>query len=99
MKIRTSNEATDKFSDDDHMPHDYEVVFDEEGGTVATVRKEVGESLAAAEDYPGIEAVEDPSPPPDDEDSGEGESADSDDDDAGGEDEQTDDSDTGSDTE
>ena len=60
-KIKSSNPATDKFSDDDHMPHDYEVVFDEDGGTVACVRQEVADSLDASEDYPGIERVDDES--------------------------------------
>jgi len=63
-KIKSSNPATDKFSDDDHMPHDYEVVFNEDDGTVACVRQEVADSLDASDDYPGIERVDDA---PDDE--------------------------------
>ena len=84
MKIRNSNSATSAIHDGDVMDDDYRVEFNDDDE--ATVREDVGTALA--EKYPGIEAVEDPSPPPDTDDST---------DSGGGE--QTDDSDTGSDTE
>ena len=58
MKIKSTNPATASFHDSDVMPDDYEVVFDEDGGTVATVRKEVGEPLVESDDWPTIEAVD-----------------------------------------
>lgn len=85
MKIRNSNSATSAIHDSDVMDDDYRVEFNDDDE--ATVREDVGTALA--EKYPGIEAVEDPSPPPDSDDS-----ADSD-----GADEQADDSDTEGDNE
>ena len=58
MKIKSTNPATASFHDSDVMPDGYEVVFDEADGTVATVRKEVGEPLVESDDWPTIEAVD-----------------------------------------
>ena len=80
MKIENTaaSSGTTKLHDEEHMPADYAVEFDEEDGTVATVRREVGEALAEA--YAAIEVVTD-----EDADSDEEDSADSDDsDDEGG---------------
>ena len=80
MKIKSTNPATASFHDSDLMPDDYEVVFDEDGGTVATVRKEVGEPLVESDDWPTIEAVDsddqaDEPPPEDSADDSDGEQA------------------------
>ena len=57
MKIKNtaSNSGTSRLHDREVMDDSYEVTFDEEGGTVATVRQEVGSALA--EKYPGIEVL------------------------------------------
>lgn len=59
MKIKNtaSNSGTSRLHDSEVMDDDYQVEFTEQGGTVATVRQEVGEALA--EKYPGIEVVDD----------------------------------------
>jgi len=80
MKIKSTNPATASFHDSEVMPHDYEVVFDEADGTVATVRKEVGEPLVESDDWPTIEAVDsdgqaDEPPPEDSADDSDGEQA------------------------
>ena len=82
MKIENTaaSSGTTALHDEEHMPADYTVEFDQEDGTVATVRKEVGEALA--EQYATIEVVTDG-----DADSDEEDSADSDgSDDEGGDD-------------
>jgi hypothetical protein len=59
MKIENTaaSSGTTALHDEEHMPAGYTVEFDQEDGTVATVRKEVGESLA--EQYAAIEVVTD----------------------------------------
>ena len=73
MKIKNTaaSSGTTALHDEEHMPADYTVKFDEEDGSVATVRKEVGEALA--EQYAAIEVVTD-----EDADSDEGDPTDSD---------------------
>ena len=85
MIIKTNNPATASLHDAECMDDGYVAEFNDDGE--ARVKEPVGTALI--EKYPGIEAVEDPSEPPD----GEDETADGDG--AGGEDEQADDSDSG----
>ena len=69
MKIENTaaSSGTITLHDEEHMPADYTVEFNEQDGTVATVRKEVGEALA--EQYAAIEVVTDEDADSDEEDS------------------------------
>ncbi|MDL5361351.1 hypothetical protein [Halalkalicoccus sp. NIPERK01] len=58
MKIRNTaaSSGTTTLHDAECMPADYTVRFDEDDGTVSTVREKVGEALV--EKYPSIEPVD-----------------------------------------